>query len=98
MTLCQNPLVKTSNGNLFHGGMAQSVEHIVHMLHKYPNVIPIPGSKNQGRILENLGAWNVSLTDSEFTELEKALNAIPVHGHRGFVQYEGSKISDWGKK
>ena len=68
------------------------------MLHKYPNVVPIPGSKNQGRILENLGAWNVSLTDSEFTELEKALNVIPVHGHRGFVQYEGSKISDWGKK
>ena len=68
------------------------------MLHKYPNVVPIPGSKNQGRILENLGAWNVSLSDSEFTELEKALNAIPVHGHRGFVQYEGSKISDWGKK
>lgn len=25
------------------------------MLHKYPNVIPIPGSKNQERILENLG-------------------------------------------
>ena len=28
------------------------------MLHKYPNVVPIPGSKNQQRILENLGAWN----------------------------------------
>ena len=26
------------------------------MLHKYPNVAPIPGSKNQERILENLGA------------------------------------------
>ena len=25
------------------------------MLHKYPNVVPIPGSKNQERILENLG-------------------------------------------
>ena len=27
----QYQLVKTSNGNLFHGGMAQSVEHIVHI-------------------------------------------------------------------
>ncbi len=68
------------------------------MLHKYPNVVPIPGSKNQGRILENLGAWNVSLTDDEFKTLDAALDAIPVHGHRGFVQVEGSKMSDWGKK
>ena len=29
------------------------------MLHKYPNVVPIPGSKNRERILENLGATNV---------------------------------------
>ncbi len=36
------------------------------MLHKYPNCVPIPGSKNQKRILENLGAWNVELTDDEF--------------------------------
>ncbi len=31
------------------------------MLHKYPNVVPIPGSKNLERILENLGAWNLTL-------------------------------------
>lgn len=28
------------------------------MLRKYPHVVPIPGSKNKGRILENLGAWS----------------------------------------
>lgn len=43
------------------------------MLHKYPNVVPIPGSKNQERILENLGAWNVTLTEEEFAALETAL-------------------------
>lgn len=37
-------------------------------LHKYPHIVPIPGSKNQERILENLGAWNVELTDAEFAE------------------------------
>ena len=68
------------------------------MLHKYPNVVPIPGSKNQDRILENLGAWNVRLTDEEFKLLDVALAAIPVYGHRGFVQMEGGKMSDWGKK
>ena len=59
------------------------------MLHKYPNVVPIPGSKNHGRILENLGASNVELTDAEFNELETALNACTVYGHRGFDESEG---------
>ena len=68
------------------------------MLHKYPNVVPIPGSKNQGRILENLGAWNVVLSDEEFMALDAALDAIPVHGHRGFVQVEGQTMNDWGRK
>lgn len=57
------------------------------MLHKYPGVVPIPGSKNQERILENLGAWNVNLTKDEFAALEAALEQIPVHGHRGFVEH-----------
>ena len=59
------------------------------MLHKYPNVVPIPGSKNQERILENLGASEVELTNDEFTALEDALNACEVHGHRGFDEAEG---------
>lgn len=68
------------------------------MLHKYPNAVPIPGSKNQGRILENLGGWNVSLTDAEFTALENALNACTVHGHRGHVETEGNGFSrNWRK-
>lgn len=68
------------------------------MLHKYPNVVPIPGSKNQERILENLGAWNVALTDEEFDALENALNQIPVHGHRGFVEQQGSSMANWNRK
>ena len=53
------------------------------MLHKYPNVAPIPGSKNKGRIIENLDAANVELTDAEFTALEASLNQCKVYGHRG---------------
>ena len=62
------------------------------MLHKYPNVVPIPGSKNKERILENLGASNVSLTDQEFKDLEEALSRCEVHGHRGFDESEGSRF------
>ena len=53
------------------------------MLHKYPNVVPIPGSKNKERIIENLDSWDVELTDEEFSALEDALNSLPVYGHRG---------------
>lgn len=68
------------------------------MLHKYPNCVPIPGSKNQERILENLGGWNVELTNEEFTQLEHALNACTVHGHRGHVETEGNSFSkNWRK-
>lgn len=53
------------------------------MLHKYPNVVPIPGSKNKERIVENLNAANVDLTHEEFTSLEEELNKHKVYGHRG---------------
>ena len=53
------------------------------MLHKYPNVVPIPGSKNKGRIIENLDAASVELTDTEFNALEASLNQCKVYGHRG---------------
>lgn len=69
------------------------------MLHKYPNVVPIPGSKNLERILENLGAADVTLTDNEFAQLEAALNACTVHGHRGFVETEQYTFgNNWKKK
>ena len=58
------------------------------MLYKYPNVVPIPGSKNQERILENLGASKVLLTETEFQELEAALGECTVHGHRGVTESE----------
>ena len=53
------------------------------MLHKYPNIVPIPGSKNKERIIENLDSANVELTDDEFKALEDSLNGLKVYGHRG---------------
>lgn len=68
------------------------------MLHKYPNVVPIPGSKNRERILENLGGWNVKLTGEEFARLEAALDACEVHGHRGHVESEKMNFGrNWKK-
>ena len=53
------------------------------MLHKYPNVVPIPGSKNKGRIMKNLDASLVSLSEAEFAGLEASLDQCRVYGHRG---------------
>ena len=53
------------------------------MLHKFPNVVPIPGSKNKERIIENLNAVGVELSDAEFEPLESELNKCKVYGHRG---------------
>lgn len=68
------------------------------MLHKYSNVVPIPGSKNQERILENLGASNVELTANDFSELETALDACTVYGHRGYVESEQNSFGNNWKK
>ena len=52
----------------------------------------------KGRIIENLDAWNVKLSDDEFKTLEEALDALEIHGRRGINKYQGMSIKDWGKR
>ena len=52
------------------------------MLHKWPFVVPIPGSRRLERIRENLGAADVDLTDAEFARIEAALADVAIHGNR----------------
>lgn len=69
------------------------------MLKKYPHVIPIPGSKNKERILENLKASEVVLTDAEFAELQQGLDACQVYGHRGIDASQQRSFSrNWRKE
>ena len=53
------------------------------MLHKYPNVVPIPGSKNQERILENLGASEVEHGSARLC---------------GFEEQQGGRMKDWDRE
>lgn len=55
---------------------------LVWMLHKYPFVVPIPGMRKEERLKENLSAAKITLTDSEFQEIEVALSRIVIHGNR----------------
>lgn len=52
------------------------------MLHKYDFVVPIPGMRKDERVIENLGAAEVELTDKEFNQIEKELNKITIYGNR----------------
>ena len=53
------------------------------MIKKYPNVVPIPGSKNKERIIENINTYKVKFTDQELNEFENELKKYKVYGHRG---------------
>lgn len=59
--------------------------------------MPIPGSKRRERILENLGAWDVELTEEDVADLERALADLPVAGHRGFVEFDGDGMRNWNR-
>ena len=80
------PIVELLKENAEKKGATPAQISLAWMLHKYPNVVPIPGSKNQERILENLGACNVEFSDEEFASFEESLNGLKVYGHRGHVE------------
>ena len=48
------------------------------MIKKYPNVVPIPGSKNKERIIENINTYKVKFTDEELNEFENELKKYKV--------------------
>ncbi len=52
------------------------------MLKKEDFIIPIPGMRKEERVVENLGAADLELTDEEFAALERELGGIAIHGNR----------------
>lgn len=58
-------------------------EYWAWMLAKKPYIVPIPGSRKESRIRENLGAAEVILTAEEVAQLDEALEHMamsPVFG------------------
>lgn len=54
------------------------------MICKKPYIIPIPGSRKEGRLWENIGSAEVSLSEAEITELDELLDKLemPVYGQK----------------
>lgn len=48
----------------------------------FDNVVPIPGSTNPSRVLENMKVTDIKLTDEEFKEIDKFLENFQVKGYR----------------
>lgn len=45
-------------------------------------IVPIPGTTRLDRLIENIGALSVNLTEEELMEIDKALSMITVQGER----------------
>ena len=52
------------------------------LLAQKPFIVPIPGSRNQDHLNENLGALHVQLTPADLQEINTALSKITIHGGR----------------
>lgn len=59
------------------------------MLAKKPWIVPIPGTRKYGRLVENAQAEDVELTEQEVQDLDRMLDTVPVSDVFG-----GSRISD----
>jgi aryl-alcohol dehydrogenase-like predicted oxidoreductase len=52
------------------------------LLAKGPNIVPIPGTRSETHLLENLGAQHVQLSAADVQEIETSLSKFPVFGDR----------------
>ena len=52
------------------------------LLAKSPNIVPIPGTRTQEHLLENLGASKINLTKGDIQSIETCFTKFPVYGDR----------------
>ncbi len=52
------------------------------LLARQPWIVPIPGTTQQHRLLENLGALNVTLSTEDLSAMDAAASKIPLQGAR----------------
>lgn len=69
-----------------HKGVTAGQIALAWLLHKGPDIVPIPGTKNRRHLEENVGAANVSLSAAEMAELDAALAPEKVAGPRYSAQ------------
>ncbi len=63
-------------------GATPSQVSLAWLLAKGPNIVPIPGTRTEAHLLENLGAQRLQLTAADVQEIETQLSKFPVFGDR----------------
>lgn len=63
-------------------GATPSQVSLAWLLAKGPNIVPIPGTRSEAHLLENLGARRLQLTAADVLEIDTWLGKFPVFGDR----------------
>jgi len=61
-----------------------------------PHVVPLPGSSNAKRTLENIAGGNVELSDEDLSEIDRVLSSHAVKGGRYVDTVPDEKLHLWG--
>jgi aryl-alcohol dehydrogenase-like predicted oxidoreductase len=76
------PIIQWLKGYAEKKGATPSQIALAWLLAKSPTIVPIPGTRKEAHLLENLGARNVRLTAADVQEIETSLSRFPVYGDR----------------
>ena len=52
------------------------------LLHRKPWIVPIPGTKTEDRLRENMSAAYVEIPDADWDDLERQINQMKIYGDR----------------
>jgi aryl-alcohol dehydrogenase-like predicted oxidoreductase len=63
-------------------GATPSQVALAWLLAKGPNIVPIPGTRTEAHMLENIGAQRLNLTAADVLEIDTMLGKYPVFGDR----------------
>jgi aryl-alcohol dehydrogenase-like predicted oxidoreductase len=76
------PIIEWLKGYAAKRNAAPAQIAIAWLLAKSPIIVPIPGTRLQTHLLENLGAQDIHLTAADVQEIETCLSKYPVYGDR----------------
>jgi aryl-alcohol dehydrogenase-like predicted oxidoreductase len=76
------PIIESLKAYAAKKGVTPSQIALAWLLAKSPSIVPIPGTRSEAHLLENLGALNLQLTKADVQEIETSLSKFPVYGDR----------------
>jgi aryl-alcohol dehydrogenase-like predicted oxidoreductase len=76
------PIIEWLKGYAAKKGATPSQVSLAWLLAKGPHIVPIPGTRTEAHLLENLGAQRLHLTAADVLEIDTNLGKYPVFGDR----------------